>query len=97
MSYTYKKKILQKLRQKRHAHTKKKGGTKYIRAGKGTYGIVIAPGLPNKNNDGTTRNFPNNVTKIFTNANELHKALIASNTITRNVPSLAIRTDAYKH
>ena len=43
--------------------------------GKGSYGCVIEPAMPNKNMDGTERQFPGEVTKLFYDSNSYQKAL----------------------
>ena len=42
--------------------------------GKGGYGCVFKPALPNINYTGHIRNYPNNVTKLFFDNENLEKA-----------------------
>jgi hypothetical protein len=68
----------------------------YNIAGKGSYGIVIGPALPNINNEGKRINFPQNVSKIYVNRGSYRNALNTSRKIRNTIPSLNIKTTPYK-
>jgi serine/threonine protein kinase len=59
--------------------------------GSGSYGMVFKPALPNTNINA----FPGEVSKIFYRKYNRNKALIASNTIKKHVPSLNIPFKPY--
>lgn len=42
---------------------------------KGSYGCVVRPALPNKNERGIWREYPHNITKIYTNSTNVDKAI----------------------
>lgn len=65
--------------------------TKYETAGRGAYGIVIQPALPNN-----TRNYPNNVTKIFKEKNSYIKALSNAINIASKIPKLKTNIAPYR-
>jgi serine/threonine protein kinase len=69
---------------------------KYEIAGKGSYGIVINPALPNKNNTGKNIKYPKNVTKIYKNKQFYNKTLITTNNIKSKIPELHINAIPYK-
>lgn len=79
-----------------------KGGSRkqagaYEVAGRGSFGIVIAPAIPNKNNNGTIHYYPNNVTKIFHSKSNLNTTFEKVNDIKKKMPSLNIPTRKYKY
>lgn len=69
---------------------------KYGIAGKGSFGIIIGPALPNINNNDNQIDFPENITKIYANRNNYRNALNTSRKIKQLIPSLNINTNPYK-
>jgi len=70
---------------------------KYEVAGKGSYGIVITPALPNKDNQGKNIEYPHNVTKIFKQYNNYKKAINNSNQLQRTLKNVNIKNIAAYH
>lgn len=68
---------------------------KYEIAGKGSYGIVVSPALPNKNNTGKNIKYPKNVTKIYKNKQFYNKTLSTTNNIKSKIPELHINAIPY--
>jgi serine/threonine protein kinase len=68
----------------------------YEIAGKGSFGIVLKPALPNINNNGNKLKFPSNVSKIYINHGSYRNALNTTRRIKNKIPSLNIDTHNYK-
>ena len=71
------------------------GAPSYKVLGKGTYGVVFEPALPNVNADGNPLQFPGYVTKAFFDKKEYEKALTNATTLEKDVPSLHIPYQRY--
>jgi hypothetical protein len=69
---------------------------KYEIAGSGTYGIVVTPALPNKNNIGKNIKYPKNVTKIYKNKKAYKNAISTTKNIQSKIPDLHINVFPYK-
>ena len=71
------------------------GTPPYKLLGKGTYGVVFEPALPNVNAAGNPVEFPGYVTKAFFEKKEYNKALTNAPALARDVPALHIPYNAY--
>lgn len=70
---------------------------KYKILGKGAYGTVVRPGLPDINDsDAVIAEFPGMVSKVMTNKNEFHAAVDTMEKIKKDVPALAYNFIPYK-
>lgn len=67
----------------------------YKLLGKGTYGLVFEPALPNVNAAGNPVEFPGYVTKAFFEEEEYKKALTNAPKLARNVPAIHIPYNSY--
>jgi serine/threonine protein kinase len=68
----------------------------YEIAGKGSFGIIVNPAIPNMNNNGNEILFPHNVSKIYKNVSSYKNALNASKKIKNQIPELNISTNTYR-